>query len=206
LEFCLKKFYLVKVDHQNFDDCFEKIGVILRALKDKEVWGNMIGGTNQINLAMLTAGAYTATISKYYYLFQNDVALMEPEWIDKPSNKNIRQATIEILKKWQELPIFNLEMGSIMKDISNLFGGRGFVNIREVERILENYGLGKQFLTKFRGRILEFEEDKVSKGIMFDKIVNLWNLISDVDVKKVVGEWKDSGIIREVDVSEIHCG
>ncbi len=70
LEFCLKKFYLVKVDHQNFDDCFEKIGVILRALKDKEVWGNMIGGTNQINLAMLTAGAYTATISSITICFR----------------------------------------------------------------------------------------------------------------------------------------
>gem|GEM_PF-780138 len=206
IKFCIKYFYLVEVNHQDFEDCFEKIGVILRALERKEVWANMIGGTNQINTAMLTAGAYTAVVSRYYYLFQSDVDLMEPEWISKPTNENdLNLATNEILKRWHELPIFNLELGNILRDISNLFVGRNSIHIKEVENILEKYGIKRQFLAKLRGRLLEFKGDKVSKGQMFDKIVGIWNKISEVDVKDKINEWKENKIIREVDVSEIRC-
>jgi hypothetical protein len=74
-----KKFelFVVRVDHTNFEDCFTKIGTTLKTLVGKEIWANMIGGSNQINMATLTAGAYIATVSKYYYLFQNDPKLLE---------------------------------------------------------------------------------------------------------------------------------
>ncbi|MDW7977157.1 MAG: hypothetical protein RMI35_11430, partial [Leptospiraceae bacterium] len=65
------KMFLIEVNYMDFEDCFKKIGITMRALRDKEVWANMIGGSNQINSTILVAGAYTATPSKYYYLFQD---------------------------------------------------------------------------------------------------------------------------------------
>ncbi|MEM4279996.1 MAG: hypothetical protein QXP28_06135 [Archaeoglobaceae archaeon] len=65
------RMFAVEVNHQDFEDCFKKIGTTLNALKDKEIWGSIIGGSNQINIAILTAGAYKATVSRYYYVFQS---------------------------------------------------------------------------------------------------------------------------------------
>ena len=204
-------FYLVEVNHQNFEDCFRKVGVTLKALIGKEVWANMIGGSNQINASILTAGAYTATVARYYYLFQTVVGLLEPEWIEKPNRRNLTCLVGNILSKWYELPIFNLEIGGILRKIGEIFGDREKVNVEEFRRKLidfmrrQNY-VGKvdeQFFAKLRGKVVIPKGDVVEKGPIFDRMFKIWNEIDKTEVK-TFSDWKkwakDEGILHEVDI------
>ncbi|MEM2661393.1 MAG: hypothetical protein QXS74_08755 [Nitrososphaeria archaeon] len=106
----VKEIYLVRVQHDNFDDCYFKIGVTVRALREKEIWANMIGGANQINSAILVAGSLFAAVQRYYYIFQSDINSLHPE-INKPDLRNPRSIIHDLSDKWQELPIFHLDIG-----------------------------------------------------------------------------------------------
>ena len=217
----LKGIYLIEVQHDNFEDCFFKAGVTLKALGAitlegtmHEIWANMIAGTNQINSAILMAGAYTASVSRYYYLFQSleNSDLLEPEWIEKPKE---RIPTELLLQRWNELPLFSIDVGPILLKISELFQGRDVVNINEFEQALreeidklrsrENaeiwyYSsrvLNRQFLAKLVGRIILITESKVVKGPLFDKIIEIWKKIDLADVKNFK-EWRQWSEEQEI--------
>ncbi|MEM4711664.1 MAG: hypothetical protein QXI78_01305, partial [Archaeoglobaceae archaeon] len=110
--------------------------------------GSIIGGSNQINIAILTAGAYKATVSRYYYVFQNTQNLLEPEEIEKPSRENLNQIVCEAIRRWQEFPIFNIGIGDLLRNINEVFEHRKKVNKKEIEGVLEYLGFGKQYLAK----------------------------------------------------------
>lgn len=196
------KMFLIEVNYMDFEDCFKKIGITMGALRDKEVWANMIGGSNQINSAILVAGAYTATPSKYYYLFQNNQKLLEPEWAEKPKKNNINQLVEEALNRWFELPIFNIDLGGILKDLKDLFKYRQKVNKGEVEEILENRDLDEQFFAKLRNFIISNEDGSVEKSAIFDKFVSIWEKL-DLGINNF-SKWKkwaeNEKIIHELNV------
>lgn len=223
----LKGIYLLKVQHNDFEDCFLKAGVTLKALGSMtlrgtmhEIWANMVAGTNQINSAILMAGAYTAAVSRYYYLpqsFENS-DLLEPEWVEKPKG---RIPTELLLQRWNELPVFSIDIGPILLKISELFQGREIVNIGEFEEALKeeieklrlresseiwfysDRTLNRQFLAKLVGRVIVIEGSKVAKGPLFDKIVGIWKKIDLADIKNFE-EWKgwaeSNGILHEVEL------
>lgn len=194
--------YFVTVNHQDFEDCFRKVGTTLNGLKDKEIWGNMVGGTNQINLAILSAGAFSALISRYYYLFQSEVSLLEPDWAEKPTKNNIRRLVSETLKRWYELPFFNLEIGGILKKIDELFQWKEKINEKELENEIRKLGLGKMFFPKLRRFLIPNEDGTVSKGRLFEKFLNISGLISS-NVNNFV-EWKkwaeEEGILHKAEI------
>ncbi|MGD9162231.1 MAG: hypothetical protein PVG39_27725, partial [Desulfobacteraceae bacterium] len=95
----LKYFFIIEVDHQNFEDCFFKIALTVSALKDKEIWINMVGGTNQINAALLAGSGFSTIAARYYYLFQTDTKLLHLD-MEKPDLKK-PQLPIPI-PSWQE--------------------------------------------------------------------------------------------------------
>lgn len=223
----LKGVYLLEVQHDNFEDCFFKAGVTLKALGSMtlrgtihEIWANMVAGTNQINSAILMAGAYTAAVSRYYYLFQSfeNSDLLEPEWVEKPRR---RIPTELLLQRWNELPVFNIDIGPILLKISELFQGSEIVNIEEFKQALKEeieklrsresaetwfYSdriLNKQFLAKLVGRVITIAGSKVVKGPLFDRIVGIWKKIDLGDIKNFK-EWKrwadDQGILHEVEI------
>lgn len=200
------KFFLLEIDHLKFEDCFKKIGITLNALRDKELWGNIIGGSNQVNIAILTAGAYTAAVSRYYYVFQSqkNSSLLEPEWAEKPNRKNIRELANSAVENWYELPIFNIDIGDLLKRIAEIFELRDIVNVNEIKSLLTSFELGNQFLPKL-SIFLDFEGDRVKKGYRFDRFFNIWKEIDELREKvKNFSEWKkwaeDQKILHEIKI------
>ncbi|MCS7141719.1 MAG: hypothetical protein NZ888_05995 [Candidatus Nitrosocaldus sp.] len=197
------RFYLVKVNHTDFEDCFKKVGITMRCLERKEVWANMIGGSNQINAAILSAGAYAATVSNYYYIFQDNIQLLEPEFVEKPKrNSNIQELIERAMSRWYTLPIFNIDIGRVLRSINELFEGRRKINVKEIENALEELGYGKGIIPKLR-RMLVFKGDTVERGDYFIKLYNIWTDIEETNIRNL-SEWKKwcegEGILTEMDV------
>jgi hypothetical protein len=194
----LKGIYFLEVNHEDFDDCFFKIGVTLNALKDKEVWTNMIGGTNQINIALFTTSSFSAISARYYYVFQLNLSLLHPE-VKKPNMNN----PIDFLKhldKWHEIPIFHLGSGPILKGLNEKFQWGDKVNISMIEKLLEENDYPKKFITKLRGKIIKIDGDVCSPGYLLDTLSNMIQQIDAEDIKNT-SEWinwgKEKNILHE---------
>lgn len=163
--------YFLEVNHQDFEDCFYKSYVTLKGLQDKEIWINMIGGTNQINSALLIASTFQGVSARYYYIFQNDIRLLHPQ-IEKPDfDKPLVQ---QLLANWYELPVFHLGMGEIMRGLNQLFEHREEVNVSEIERLIEGLGLRREFLAKLRGRLVKTEHGTASRGFLLERWNNIY--------------------------------
>lgn len=167
-------FIFLEVNHEDFEDCFFKIGVTLNALKDKEIWINMIGGTNQINTTMLTSGGLSAAAVRYYYVFQSlaNIKLLHPE-INKPNLNNLKDIVPVILNKWHEFPIFHLDIGQIIENLNGLFKDRQKVNIKEIEKLLIELNFPKEYIAKIRGRLIKIDGNTVSKGYMLTRLAEM---------------------------------
>jgi len=196
------EFYVVEVKHTNFEDCFMKIGTTMKALVGKEIWANMIAGTNQTNIAILTAGAYIASVSKYYYIFQSEQQLLDPEWAERPDRKNIWRLTKLAVENWNEIPIFNLDLGKIITRLRNEFSEGEIINKGKLEQILRDLGLSKDYIPKLRS-FLVLKGDIVEKSPLFERLVKLWEDLDKKDVKNF-SEWikwaESEGILRKVEI------
>ena len=153
--------YFVEVDHTDFEDCFFKAYPTFMALASHEVWVNMVGGSNQINAALLSSGCFTAVPTRYYYVFQEG-ALLHP---DQKMADAVRRVD---LSRWCELPFFSLQIGGLMSRISRLLKG-GVVNVAQLEGELERMGLGKHYIPKLvSSRLVRVEGSRVLRGWMLD--------------------------------------
>jgi len=184
----IKDIYFVEVNYEDFDDCYLKVGTTMYALRDKEVWVNMIGGSNQINLSLLIAGSFFAVPSRYYYIFQSQIDLLHPE-IDKPNFKNPKDVIDKLNEKWCEIPIFQLGLGELINELINKFN-REKISVREIEEILERRGYSRQYLAKLRGRIININGDVVTKGPLLERIRNMMAKIENQKVNNV-SKWLD---------------
>lgn len=203
-----KNLYLVKTDFQNFEDAFYKIGVTLEGLRDKEVWLNLIGGSNQINLALLLAGAYTMVPSRYYYVFQDKVTL-EPSWIEKPSNKHeLEKVTKSLISRWYDFPPLDLGLGTIMRELYEVFieQGRKYISKSELLKILrdKNKQYDEAFIPKLLATryLVSVGEERFQKGEMLDKVLEIFGKIIGSNVTNFSSwkKWaKENEILREVD-------
>jgi hypothetical protein len=109
----------IRISKTVYEDRYNYEGLV-----GKEIWANMIAGTNQTNIAILTAGAYIASVSKYYYIFQSEQQLLDPGWAGRPDRKNIWRLTKLAVENWNEIPIFNLDLGKIIRRLRNEFSER----------------------------------------------------------------------------------
>ncbi|MBC7092137.1 MAG: hypothetical protein H5T50_09580, partial [Nitrososphaeria archaeon] len=150
----IKDIYLVEVRHDNFDDCYFKIGVTVRAFRDKELWANMIGGTNQINYALLISGSLFAAIQRYYYIFQSQTELLHPD-IKISDLENLSVVVKRLFDMWHELPIFQFDIGPLISRLCRLFEERGNkINIKEVKQLLRELNYSDMYLPKIRGKLI----------------------------------------------------
>jgi hypothetical protein len=185
----IKEIYLVELHHDDFKDCFKKVGIALNALKAKEIWVNMIGGTNQINVALLTAGSFFATVARYYYVFQSNIKLLHPE-MSKPDFKNLEKIVPEIVGKWYELPIFHLEVGTIIKELNEMFQYREKINLSEVENMLERHSFPTKWLPKLKGKLINIDGNAVSRGSMLGILTGMIKDIEESGVENF-SKWKN---------------
>jgi len=187
----VKDIYLVEVRHDSFEDCYFKIGVTVKALREKEMWANMIGGSNQINSALLVSGSLFAAIQRYYYIFQSRTDVFHPE-IDRPDLRSLRSIVQDLRDKWQELPIFHLDTGPIIGRLNELFEERkGIANISEVRKILRDLNYPEIYFSKLRGRLITIQgNDRVTPGPMLNSLAKMVDKIEKENVGNL-SVWKN---------------
>lgn len=168
----IKHFYIILVNHQDFDDCFSKILITLNALRDKEIWVNMVGGTNQINAALLAAGGFTAAATRNYYIFQNNIDLLHPD-IERP---NFQEPRLLIPPSgWYELPFFTIDMSQLYEQLTQLFQTKPKASIAEIRNLMQNLKLPEQLLVKIRGTFIRAaNHNSVTKGPMLEYWEKKW--------------------------------
>lgn len=80
------------VDHNDYDDCFEKIAKAVLMLSPpcevgKNNWANLTGGTNILNAALLEVALISGRINRFYYTFLSYIKTfgdyLQPPSIDK---------------------------------------------------------------------------------------------------------------------------
>ncbi|WEU40281.1 MAG: hypothetical protein OdinLCB4_007385 [Candidatus Odinarchaeum yellowstonii] len=178
--------YLVKVDHTDFNDCFNNIYLTIKALKDKEIWINMTGGTNQINSALLVASGFSGSSARNYYFFQSNIELMHPDLESKPNFKN---PNIKVPPKgWFDIPPLFISIDDILKNLKELFDKRGEkVNKSEVENILGN----QIDIVKLVGaRLIDFvDNDTIRKRKELDNWFEIFSKPEKLNLNNF-SEWK----------------
>ena len=166
----IRYFHIIEVDFQDFNDCFPKIYATMNALKEKEIWINMVGGSNPINAALIMSAGFIEATAKTYYIFEPDISLLHPN-IPRP-NFSLPNANIS-LSKINILPFFSLDIGKLIRQINELFIGRGNkVNVKEIEYILNSLYLSTQYLKKLvSGGWISIQGKLAEPGEM----LNRWN-------------------------------
>ena len=89
------------VDHNDYDDCFEKIAKALLKLSPgpkvgKHIWANLTGGTNILNAALLEVALLSGRIARLYYTFLSDIKKYG-DYLQPPS-------TDKTIFDWREIP------------------------------------------------------------------------------------------------------
>ncbi|MEM0068772.1 MAG: hypothetical protein QXF22_05205 [Thermoplasmata archaeon] len=165
----IKYIHFVSVDHQNFNDSFSKCYITINALREKEIWINMVGGSNPINASLILSAGFIEANARTYYVFESNSSLLHPS-IDKPDFS--KPSTDPLLKRLSILPFFSLDLGKLTRNLNEKFLGREKLNISEIENVLEELNLSKQYLKKLKsGGWISEENGTVLKGEM----LNRWN-------------------------------
>ncbi len=195
----IKYIYLIKVNHEDYYDCFFNIYTTLKGLSNKEIWINMIGGTNQINAALLTASGLTGISARYYYFFQKyeDTKFLHST-IEKPNFKN---PNIKIPPEgWYELPPFWFE-AALIKELNHIFKDRERVNVGEIKMLLDQSNIPRQFFIKLIGSrlIKPAKNDTVTKGEMLEQwMKGLEKAEKESESVTNFNEWKNWASKRKI--------
>lgn len=179
-EYGVKYLYFVEVEHTSYIDCFKKIYLTIKALVNggKEIWCNMIGGTNQINLAILMSTSFTQAPAVLYYVFETDTKLMHPSDI-----QNVNYRIENIPSKWTEiLPFMVSQQGTLLEQLrqNGLIDNNSVININQLERILEQNGYNRQFIATLRGRWVNINGEIVQPGPLFTQTISLLNELDNI--------------------------
>lgn len=165
-EYAIPEIYYLAVDYQDFKNALPVIYTTVNALGTKggkELWANMVGGTNQINASILTAGALSGAISRYYYYFEQDNDLLHPD-IEKPKGRISKGQIDQILSKWFQLPIFDFGWGEISNTVNRLMDQySNKVPLTVLKEELEKTGMTTQYLAKLTGSKLIVIENGLAK-------------------------------------------
>jgi hypothetical protein len=183
----IKYIYGVKVDISNFDDCFKKIYITIKALAGKEVWVNLVGGVNQINIALMLASSITLVPRRLYYVF---------EWDKKNNRISEYLHPIEqfenfdnLYNNWLDIPLLFLDIDKLT-NLYNIVTQMKSINISQLKQFLENSGLtpAEAYIPKLRGGLVIINDDRVTKGNLFDKIMQL--ILKQNNLPQNFSEWK----------------
>ncbi|MBN1800554.1 MAG: hypothetical protein JW891_03560 [Candidatus Lokiarchaeota archaeon] len=197
----IKGIYFVQVDFKDFTDCYEKIFITMKALLRKEVWINLIGGSNQITLSLFLASGLTGIAPNYLYIFQDDISKIHPD-IKRP---NFENPNITIPPpNWCEFPFFWLGLeNEVLQGIENAFGDRDIIHKNELLSVLDNNHISHQHLAKLRSTsLIQFlNNDAVKKGVGFSAIKD-YNIETNVDNMTKWKEWGvKKGILFQADIN-----
>ncbi len=188
--FDLPEIYYLIVDHQDFKKTAPVIFQTVHALGTrggKELWANMVAGTNQINASILAGGAWSGAISRYYYYFEQATELLHPD-IPSPIKGVSKSDIDQILSKWFRLPIFDLDRGKATEIITKLMlDYEGRVPLKCLKEKLNENGFDNHYIAKLQGsRLIVFENEVVRPG---PELNQLSDLLSGEHSPNNLSEW-----------------
>ena len=200
----IKDFYIVQVKYNDFEDCLRVMLPTLYALREKEIWVSLIGGSNQINISLLLSALFSTSGSRFYYVFQGNTRKLFPEWLElKHFKENLKEGCKLVLEKWTDLPVPYLGFSDVIKELEEQFKEREVLNINQVENALKALDLPKQIVSKLRGKWLLIENEKVKKGPFFEKVEKLFDF---ENAPKNYSEWvkfmKEKKRLYKIDLKE----
>lgn len=99
----IKYIHFITVDYLNFNDIFPKCYITLNALREKEIWINMVGGSNPINASLILSAGFVEANARTYYIFESNLSLLHPS-IEKPNFSNLN--TEILLNRISIFPFF----------------------------------------------------------------------------------------------------
>ncbi|MGQ9720792.1 MAG: hypothetical protein ACUVXA_05655 [Candidatus Jordarchaeum sp.] len=163
--------HFVAVNHMNLYDCFPKCYATMNALREKEIWINMVGGSNPINASLILSAGFVEATAKTYYVFESDTSCIHPQF-DKSVDFSKPRAEL-LLSKLNILPFFSLDLGKLVRGLNQKFLERGEkVNIKEIDSLLSELELPRQYIKKLvSGGWVRMERDTATVGDMLER----WN-------------------------------
>lgn len=181
--YALPEICYLAVDYQDFKKALPVIYHTVNALGTrggKELWANMVGGTNQINASILTAGSLSGAISKYYYYFEQDNDLLHPD-LEKPKGKISKGQIDQVLSKWFQLPIFDFGWGEVSNTINKLLEQYdNLLPLAVLKEELEKTGMSRQYLAKLTGsKLIVIKDDLVRPGEDLNQLKSLLSVDSN---------------------------
>lgn len=197
----------VCVNMSDFEDIFLKAYLTMNALRDKEIWINLVGGANQINLALILAAGLACASVRFYYVFEWDNQnnrpsnSLHPTWFDL-NNFDLNNFDSQIiLSKWMDVPLLMLGWSEIIRWLTNIFPNEEtVVNIGQIRSGLENLGYNpQQLMPKLRYTVLIIENDRVKISPMFMRLINLIQNLQQIGQINNFSNWlewcNNNGII-----------
>ena len=159
------------------------------ALRDKETWVSLVGGSNQVNISLLLSALFTTSGSRFYYVFQEHIERLFPEWLELGHfKKDLEKGTQRVLERWLELPVPYLWYSEVIQELMNKFREQKALNISQVKEMLYRHELPMQVLPKLKERWIIIEDEKIRKGPYLEKIEKLFNV---QNAPKNYSEWKE---------------
>ena len=125
--------YCCPVDRRDIFQVFERVAQVIVALKEKELWANLTGGTNVINFALQLGATLTGEISRLYYAQAPDsIAEKSLAFTSEPGY-------------WVEIPAMPLNISRVIRAVLDVVAQLGQpVSSEDLYGLLKNdpdYGL-----------------------------------------------------------------
>lgn len=161
------RLYYCPVNAGDYDDCFDKIAKVALRYSvgtGKHLWGNLTGGPNIVNAALLEVAFLSGLIARLYYTFLSDVRRYRA-YLRPPSQRP------EIFG-WHEVPLVKTyydedyyRVVKLLADYDDWCEDRVLLN-RLAQDLPDRFGSGQlslktfrdNFLNKMDGREIEREE------------------------------------------------
>ncbi|MHA1363055.1 MAG: hypothetical protein ACTSP1_11100 [Candidatus Freyarchaeota archaeon] len=179
--------HFVAVDHQDLYDCFPKCYATMNALREKEIWINMVGGSNPINASLILSAGFVEANAKTYYVFEPDPRYIHPQ-VGSPNFS--RPDSRLLLSKLNILPFFSLDLGRLTRGLNEKFSVRKVVNVKEIRSLLDDLQLPRLYLRKLvSGGWIITEGDTASPGEMLQRWNRMLERISEYPTNYDI--WKD---------------
>lgn len=195
----IRYIHFVAVNHMDMYDCFPKCYTTMNALREKEIWINMVGGTNPINASLILGAGFVEATARTYYVFEPDTTCLHPQFDEQVDFS--RPRVRPLLSKLYILPFFSLNLGKLVSDLNQRFlWGKGRVSKREIDSLLADLELPGQYLRKLvSGGWIRMEGDTAFAGEMLER----WNNMLKISkYPSNYSEWKrwasGEGILYEL--------
>ncbi len=173
----------------------------MRALKDKEVWVNMIAGSNHINSALLLSGTRFGVPTSCYYMFQEDTELLESQHLKKQITDSVVK---QLLEQWHELPVFHLLPQFLDRLEQELNNNNNKIYEYQLREIVKEFRIEIVKLRRYLSRIKEGKKNNVYEPTpLLQEMIDMRKKIEDENVQNA-SEWRkwviNEGMLWEIDL------